>query len=88
MAQQDGVRSFEQWVEAVDSLVIAKVGLSVHDMPDMMLRSEYETGESPEEFFATTVKWELVDLGFAVDLMDELEMPIAWADEMRAEVER
>ena len=43
---------------------------------------------SPEEFFATTVRGELENLGFPADLMDELEMPIPWVDELKEELER
>ena len=40
---------FEEWMKAVDAVLLKKVGLTSDDMRDREWLSAYETGESPEE---------------------------------------
>ena len=43
-------QSFNEWMAKVDSIVERKMGVSVHELPDMNFRDSYEDGVSPEEF--------------------------------------
>lgn len=43
-------RSFKEWMDKVDNIVSMRLGVSVHDLPDMPFRDAYEDGVSPEDF--------------------------------------
>ena len=63
-------QTFQAWVMAVDKLVIAKVGLSVHDLPDQDFRTAYDDGTTPEEFYDDNIREELQDIGFSLEIAD------------------
>lgn len=39
-------RTFETWMRATDAAVLAKVGMSVYDLPDINFRDRYENGDT------------------------------------------
>lgn len=39
--------TFEEWMKKVDHLVMAKTGLSYHDLPDLNYHDLYDAGETP-----------------------------------------
>ncbi len=39
--------TFEQWMAAVDTQVSTRTGLSVHDLPDMPYRDQYDARYTP-----------------------------------------
>lgn len=41
--------TFNLWLRAADRVVEQKVGLSIHDLPDVALRSFFDAGMSPAE---------------------------------------
>ena len=53
--QSDDDRHFREWRRQVSALIEARFGLSLDDLPDMMTRSAFDDGTSPEEFFGDTV---------------------------------
>lgn len=73
MATQKQDMTFGEWKRTLDALVHGKVGLNLDDLADLNFRSAYEDGLLPEEFFDDTVRDELADLGFAIELLDLLE---------------
>jgi hypothetical protein len=50
-----GDAEFEAWLNKVDALVEARIGLSLFDLEDMMLRYDFDQGLTPKECFQTTV---------------------------------
>jgi len=51
----DGNVEFSEWLQAVDSIVSSRIGLSVFDLEDMMFRDEFDAGTCPEDFISETV---------------------------------
>ncbi len=47
---EDETQSFEEWMEEVNRIVMAAVGMSIHDLPDMKFRDAYDDEDSPEGF--------------------------------------
>jgi len=43
------MKKYPKWLEEVDALVEAALGLSIHDLPDLPYRSWYADGMDPEE---------------------------------------
>jgi hypothetical protein len=41
--------TFDQWMDKVDRLVTAALGLSVHDLPDCCYRDWYDEGLTPRQ---------------------------------------
>ena len=66
--QLDDERHFAAWKKSVSRLIEARFELSLDDLPDMMTRSAFDDGFSPEEFFADTVMDTMrEEFGSAVD---------------------
>jgi len=40
-------RTFDQWMAAMDAILIRKFGLTSADLPDICYRDMYDDGESP-----------------------------------------
>lgn len=40
---------FDRWMSAVDGHVQIKLGVSVHDLPDMCFRDYYDDGMTPAQ---------------------------------------
>lgn len=38
------------WMNEIDNLCYAEVGLSIHDLPDMDFRAEFDAGTTPKQF--------------------------------------
>ena len=67
-------------MNAVDELVMAKVGLSVRDLPVLDFYDDaYEAGVTPTQFFNEAVLHELQDLGADEELLET----IAIRDDLR-----
>lgn len=49
-------KSFEEWLGDVNVAVIRRVGLSVHDLPDVPLRDWYEDGYSASSAAAAAIE--------------------------------
>lgn len=63
-------QEFNAWKEAVSRLCLQKFELRLSDLPDMMTRDAFDSGVSPEDFFADDVMNVMrEDFG---DLVDEL----------------
>lgn len=41
--------SFAEWMKAVDRACAARVGLSIHDLPDVCFRDLFDSGCDPSE---------------------------------------
>lgn len=52
----DGNKTFEQWMEEVDAITIAKCGMSIHDLPDLDFMSAFDDGYSAKEFVESDVR--------------------------------
>lgn len=50
-------RTFEAWMSEVDAEVSARIGLSVHDLPDICFRDLYDAGESPASAAAEAIEY-------------------------------
>lgn len=62
--------AFRNWLREIDDLCLAKLGVSLDDLPDLLTRDAFEAGTTPEEFFAEDVV-ELAREEFG-SLVDEL----------------
>ena len=61
-------QEFKDWKQAVSRLCQQKFQLSLSDLPDMMTRDAFDSGTSPEDFFADDVMNIMrEDFGDAVD---------------------
>lgn len=60
--------SFENWMLKIDELVMAKVEMSIYDLPDMAFMDSYEAGDSPQAFFNQYVMEHLEEMGWASDV--------------------
>jgi len=47
--------TFKEWLIAVDQLLMKEFSLTLSDLPDMLTRSAYDSGQSPEDFYANDV---------------------------------
>jgi len=45
----NGDQGFADWLRKVDAAVMARVGVGVFDLPDFLLRDEYDFGTDPVE---------------------------------------
>lgn len=50
-----GNEEFATWLREVDDIVLARMGLSVFDLGDMLFFDAFEAGDSPEDFVLSTV---------------------------------
>lgn len=58
MAKQrtdDKAEEFYNWLGEVNRLCLAKFGISLDDLPDMLTRDAFDSGTSPEDFFEDDV---------------------------------
>lgn len=58
MAQErtdDKATAFKDWLGQVDGLSLAKFGLTLDDLPDLLTRDAFDNGTSPEDFFEEEV---------------------------------
>lgn len=62
--------AFITWLSEVEELCLAKLGLSLDDLPDLLTRDAFDAGVTPEEFFEDDVM-ELVREEFG-SLVEEL----------------
>ena len=63
-------QSFNEWMAKVDKIVERKLGVSVHELPDMNFRDPYEDGVSPEEFVREDLMPEMRE-EFGYDYMED-----------------
>ena len=52
---------FKKWMDELEAYCQASIGISIHDLPDMMFRDSADNGISVEEFFEEDVTQILVD---------------------------
>ena len=62
-----GVLSFEQWMEQVDTAVQALAFVSVHDLPDQPFRDWWESGWEPGEAAEEVLEYS----GYPMELFDD-----------------
>jgi len=43
---------FEVWMQELDQICWAEIGLSIHDLPDMPFRDRFDAGLTPAEFLS------------------------------------
>lgn len=43
------MRSYDAWMDAVDTEVQGIAGVSVHDLPDFLSRDAFDAGDTPAE---------------------------------------
>lgn len=48
-------QAFYDWLGQVDSLCLAKFGIGLDDLPDLLTRDAFDSGTSPEGFFEEDV---------------------------------
>lgn len=48
--------TFEQWMKLVDQAVAAKIGISVHDLPDCPFRDWYDTHKTPKNAASAAIR--------------------------------
>ena len=46
---------FQDWTTDLDLVCRKRLGMSLHDLPDMATRDGFDAGDSPEEFFEETL---------------------------------
>lgn len=63
--------TFQQWQKQLDGLIQRRAGLTSANLPHLEVKTAFEAGESPPEYFADVVVSELNDLGFSVDDFEE-----------------
>lgn len=51
----DKTTAFKDWLGQVDGLCLAKFGITLDDLPDMLTRDAFDNGTSPEDFFKEEV---------------------------------
>ena len=49
------LEAFAAWLGDVDRLVLAKWGLRLDDLPDLLTRDAFDAGTTPDEFFREEV---------------------------------
>jgi len=54
--------AFSRWCQAVDAIVVARLRLSLYDLPDYPLRDAFDAGERPADVAAAVLD-ELTDNG-------------------------
>lgn len=64
-------QAFKDWLSRVDGLCLAKFGVGLDDLPDLLTRDAFDNGVSPEEFFEEDVM-NLAREEFG-DLVDQLD---------------
>ena len=64
--------SFESWMNTVDGLVMAAVGMSVRVFPEQDFFDAYASGITPMQFFNEVMLPEMNDLGADADLLEDL----------------
>jgi hypothetical protein len=57
-------KSYDEWMLEIDRMVSAKIGLSIHDLPDMPFRDWYDAGKSPAFVVGRAMKEAKGELGF------------------------
>jgi hypothetical protein len=63
---------FDMWLKEVDRLCMSRLGVSLHDLPDMLTRDAYDSGAKPKDFFNETVL-EQVREDFGDDAVGSIE---------------
>lgn len=48
-------QEFREWLASVSRLCVKRFDLQLDDLPDMLTRSSFDAGASPEEFFGDEV---------------------------------
>ena len=61
---------FEDWLHELDRLTHRKVGLKARELPSPDYRPAYDDGFTPEEVFELSIRAELEDLGFHLEIAD------------------
>lgn len=51
----DKADAFYNWLGEVNRLCLAKFGISLDDLPDILTRDAFDNGTSPEDFFEEDV---------------------------------
>ena len=51
--------TYKQWMVALDHVDQTNLGVSVHDIPDMLTRSAYDEGRDVEDFYENEVMAEV-----------------------------
>jgi len=55
---------YQEWIDTVDSMCWDELGLSIHDLPDVMTRDGFDDELTPAEFFEMSVLTEREQTGY------------------------
>jgi len=47
--------AFAQWLEELDRIIMSRVEMGLFDLPDMLTRDAFDAGDTPMEFYKSTV---------------------------------
>ncbi len=61
--------TFDEWMKKLDDLVEGRLGLSIHDLPDMNFRDAYDDGKSPRDFFKEDFRDALEEEGYDIEAL-------------------
>jgi hypothetical protein len=67
----EGDDQFARWLSRVDVILEGRIGLSLFDLEDMMIRDAYDGEETPEDFVEGTVV-DAVEENYGIEYADLL----------------
>ncbi len=65
--------NFADWLEELDKIILSRVGMGLFDLPDMLTRDSYDTGDTPMKFYRDTVLKTLESQFGDVSFLEEVE---------------